>query len=81
MHACIESGKRILFVPSQDSDVQLLACDALPSGGYCQVDVGDVDGLVDALHAMERTVMTKRTLEVGGSDQLASIELNAELTH
>jgi hypothetical protein len=81
VHACIESGKRILFVGSQDSDVHLLAGRALPSGGYCQVDVGDVDGLVDALHAMERTVMTERALGAVGSDQLAPIELNGELTH
>jgi len=81
VHACIESGKRILFVGSQDSDVHLLANRALPCGGYCQVDVGDVDGLVDALHAMERTVMTERALGAVGSDQLAPIELNAELTH
>src|SRR6266516_925028 len=76
IHACIESGKRILFVGSETSDVHLLASRALPSGGYCQVDVGDVDGLVNALHAMERTVMTERTLGVVGSDQLAPVELN-----
>jgi hypothetical protein len=81
IHACIESGKRILFVGSETSDVHLLASRALPSGGYCQVDVGDVDGLVNALHATERTVMTERTLGFVGSDQLAPIELNAELTH
>jgi hypothetical protein len=56
VHACIESGKRILFVGSQDSDVHLLASRALPSGGYCQVDVGDVAGLVNMLHAMECAV-------------------------
>ena len=81
VHACIESRKRILFVGSQDSDVHLLASRALPSGGYCQVDEGDVDGLVDALHVVERTVMTERTLGAVGSDQLASIALNGELTH
>jgi hypothetical protein len=81
VHACIDSGKRILFVGSQDSDVHLLASRALPSGGYCRVDVGDVDGLVNALHAMERTVMTERALGVVGWEQLAPIELNAELTH
>ena len=56
IHACIESGKRILFVGSQDSDVHLLASRARPAGGYSQVDVGDVDGLVNALHALERTI-------------------------
>ena len=56
VHACIESGQRILFVGSQDSDVHLLASRALPSGRYCRVDVGDVAGLVNTLHAMERAV-------------------------
>jgi hypothetical protein len=60
IHACIESGKRILFVGSQDSDVHLLASKALPSDKYCRVDVGDVDGLVNALHAMERAVAADR---------------------
>ena len=62
IHACIESGKRILFVGSQNSDVHLLASRALPSDRYRRVDVGDVDGLVNALHAMERAVMTERKL-------------------
>ena len=59
IHACIESGKRILFVGSQSSDVHLLASRALPSGRYYRVDVGNVDGLVSALHAMERAVMSE----------------------
>jgi hypothetical protein len=71
IHACIESGKRILFVGSQSSDVHLLASRALPSDRYHRVDVGDVDGLVNALHAMERAVMTERELGVVGMDQLA----------
>jgi hypothetical protein len=74
VHACIESGKRILFVGSQDSDVHLLASHALPSGGYCQVDVGDVDGLVDALHAMERSVTSERTLGIVRGDPHASVD-------
>jgi hypothetical protein len=60
IHACIESGKRILFVGSQNSDVHLLASHALPPGQYCRVDVGDVCGLVSALHAMERGVAEER---------------------
>ena len=56
IHACIESGKRILFVGSQDSDVHLLASRALPAGEYCRVDIGDVDGLVNALREMEYAV-------------------------
>ena len=81
IYACIESGKRILFVGSANADIHLVASRALPSGRYCRVDVGDVDGLVDALHAMERAVMTERQ---GGSSQplrTAPIEFNAHLTH
>jgi hypothetical protein len=59
VHACIESGKRILFVGSQKSDVHLLAS-ALPSSKYRRVDVGDVEGLVNVLHAMEHAVITER---------------------
>src|SRR5262249_43706952 len=59
VHACIESGKRILFVGSQKSDVHLLAS-ALPSGKYRQVDVGNVEGLVNVLHAMEHAVLSER---------------------
>jgi len=61
VHACIESGKRILFVGNKDSDVHLLAS-ALPSGKYSRVDVGDVAGLVSVLHAMEKAVMSERKM-------------------
>ena len=54
IHACIELGKRILFVGSAASDVHALASHALPSEKYRRVAVGDVDGLVSALHALER---------------------------
>jgi hypothetical protein len=70
IHACIESGKRILFVGSQNSDVHLLASRALPSNRYHQVDVGDVDGLVTALHDIERAVMSERLLQSSARDQL-----------
>src|SRR5262249_13553928 len=60
IHACIESGKRILFVGSKASDVHVLASSALSSDRYCQVDVGDVDGLVNALHVMEHAVASER---------------------
>jgi hypothetical protein len=56
IHACIESGKRILFVGSARSDVHLLASGALPCGRYQRVDVGDVASLVSALEAIESDV-------------------------
>jgi len=57
VHACIESGKRILFVGSESSDVHLLASRALSPLDYRRVGVGDVDGLVKVLHDMEGTVI------------------------
>jgi hypothetical protein len=56
IHACIESGKRILFVGSADSDIHLLASRALSADRYCRVDVGDVKALVEALRSIERAV-------------------------
>jgi hypothetical protein len=60
IHACIESGKKVLFVGSRESDVHVLANRALSPDRYCRVDVGDVDGLINALHAMERAVVADR---------------------
>jgi hypothetical protein len=60
VHACIESGKGILFIGSERSDVHLLASRALPPTKYRRVDVGDIDGLVSALHAIERVVVSER---------------------
>jgi hypothetical protein len=59
VHACIESGKRILFVGSASSDVHLLASQAFPVDGYRRVNTGDVNGLVEALHAMEFAIMSE----------------------
>jgi hypothetical protein len=64
IHACIESGRRVLFVGSERSDVHFLANQALPSDRYCRVDVGDVNGLVETLHAMERAIVTERTSNI-----------------
>jgi hypothetical protein len=64
IHACIDSGKRILFVGSQHSDVHLLASRALASGLYYRVDTGDVDGLVNALRAMEPGIVSDRKADL-----------------
>ena len=61
VHACIESGKSILFVGHASSDVHLLANEALPSAKYQRVDVGDVEGLVAALHRIERKITGDRS--------------------
>jgi hypothetical protein len=77
IHACIESGKRILFIGSQDSDVHLLATRALPSGRYSQVDVGNVEGLVSALHAMERGIADERKPRLVRTDRIRAADLLA----
>jgi Glycosyl transferase 4-like domain len=74
IHACIESGKRILFVGSESSDVHLLASRARPSGGYFRVETGDVDGLVKALHAMERAVKNERKPGVVRGDECYGVD-------
>jgi hypothetical protein len=61
VYACIQSGKRIIFVGSKASDVHLLASSALPPGDYRRVDVGDVGGLVNTLHEMERAIMAVKS--------------------
>jgi hypothetical protein len=60
VHACIESGKRIIFVGSESSDVHLLANGARALLNYRRVDVGDVDGLVKILYEIERAVVSER---------------------
>jgi hypothetical protein len=60
VHACIESGKRIIFVGSEGSDVHLLASLALSPHDYMRVGVGEVDNLVTALHEMECVVFEER---------------------
>src|SRR5262249_31327520 len=64
VHACIGSGKRILFVGSESSDVHLLASGALSPLDYCRIGVGDVAGLVKALHSMENAVSREHPCEV-----------------
>jgi hypothetical protein len=62
VHACIESGKRIIFVGSESSDVHLLAKRALSPLNYRRVGVGDVEGLVKVLHEIEAAVVNERRL-------------------
>ena len=49
---------------SADSEVHRLANDALPPTRYHRVDVGDVDGLVEALLTFERAVSHESMLEM-----------------
>lgn len=59
IHACVESGRRILFVGSDRSDVHLLASHALP-GLYNRVGVGEVKKLVNVLYALEDAIAAER---------------------
>jgi hypothetical protein len=76
IHACIESGKRVLFVGSEDSDIHLLASRALPSDRYCRVDVGDVAGLVNALNTIEQAVKSEHDAPIVPSDLLDQAQSN-----
>ena len=60
IYSCIDSGKRILFVGSASSDVHLVANSALGSDRYWRVDVGDVNGVVGTLHAIERILIEEQ---------------------
>ncbi|HVT26796.1 MAG TPA: hypothetical protein VHE81_02150 [Lacipirellulaceae bacterium] len=60
IYACIESGRRILFVGSHESDVHALAESAVPRERYHRRPVGDVDGLVTALQEIECGIVAER---------------------
>jgi hypothetical protein len=81
VHACIESGKRILFVGPKASDIHLLASRALPSSRYCQVDMGDVEGLVNALRKIECAVVAERNVSIRQTLHVVPTELNLHPTH
>ena len=51
VYGCIASGKPVLFIGNQRSDVHLLCSEEL-AGGYRRVDVGDVQGCVAALESL-----------------------------
>ena len=74
IHACIDSGRRILYVGSAESDVHPLAGGALPSGWYHRVDVGDVDGLVNTLRAVERAIVSERKSGVVRLEPLENVD-------
>lgn len=60
IHACIESGKRVLFIGSSASDVHRLAAGALEAGHYHRVGVGDVDATIVALKRLEGDLAADR---------------------
>jgi hypothetical protein len=68
IHACIESGKRVLFVGSEDSDIHRLASHGLSADRYCRVDVGDVEALVEALGRIEGAVKSEHEACIVSND-------------
>jgi hypothetical protein len=52
VYACVESGKPVLFVGSERSDVDLVCRKRLPSDQYRRVDVGDADAVAAAIKSL-----------------------------
>jgi hypothetical protein len=52
VYGCVQSGRPVLYVGSERSDVHLLAAGELPAGRYHRVDVGDPAGVARALEAI-----------------------------
>jgi hypothetical protein len=69
IHACIDSGKRVVFIGSRESDVHVLASNTLPRGRYLQVDVGDVERAVGALETLERAIRAENRPPTMQSDR------------
>src|SRR5262249_28804317 len=65
IHACIESGKRVIFVGSEDSDVHVLAREGIRNGRYERVNVGDVNMCASILHAWERDIQGEKVAAFG----------------
>jgi Glycosyl transferase 4-like domain len=76
VHACIESGKRIIFVGSASSDVHSLASGARSPIDYQRVDVGDVDGLVKSLQAMEEAIIREREYDMQKAEFSARLAID-----
>jgi hypothetical protein len=53
VYGCVDSGRRVLFVGSAASDVDLICRERIP-GRYTRVAVGDAGGVAAALDALSR---------------------------
>ncbi len=51
-YGCVESGRDILFIGSDQSDVDLLCRQARSDGSYFRVSVGDANGVCAALESL-----------------------------
>ncbi|HEV7670187.1 MAG TPA: hypothetical protein VGS22_16840 [Thermoanaerobaculia bacterium] len=65
VHACIESGRQILFVGSAESDVDLLCRESMSAASYHRVPVGDAAGVARALEAIADSVSVSFDLKSG----------------
>jgi hypothetical protein len=52
VYACVESGRPVLFVGSEESDVHLVCSGSLDGTDYARVPVGDPDAVVAALERL-----------------------------
>ncbi|HRR14478.1 MAG: glycosyltransferase family 4 protein [Acidobacteria bacterium] len=52
VYGCIASGRQVLFVGSEESDVDLLCRERMPAGRYQRVEVRDVEGVAAALEGI-----------------------------
>ncbi len=59
VHACIESGRQILFIGSAESDVDLLCRERMPRDSYRRVPVGDAAEVAQALEAIADSALTQ----------------------
>jgi hypothetical protein len=65
VHACVASGKPVLFVGSERSDVHELCASGM-SAAYERVEAGDVTGCVDALERLAESIASQRKASVRG---------------
>jgi hypothetical protein len=65
VYGCIQSGRDVLYVGSDRSDIHLLCSHHLPAGAYHRADMGDVEGVAEALETIGyRATMQRRRADV-----------------
>jgi glycosyltransferase involved in cell wall biosynthesis len=65
VHGCVASGKPVLFVGSERSDVHELCAGGM-SAAYERVEAGDVTGCADALERLAESIVSQRKASVRG---------------
>lgn len=54
VYGCLQSGKPIIYIGPQGSDVHLLCKEKADRSNYCQIEVGDDEGVFRALELLGR---------------------------